>query len=500
MTTHAGFTAWGNISRCDENKYVLYDKIYTSEKYPQARQELNIMPERMYYSMHENKVSIYCVTYNHAAYIREALDGFLMQKTNFNFNILIFDDASTDGTSDIVREYQKKYPDIIYAYISPVNTYGKPERMGIMNALYDQYLTGEYIAWCEGDDAWTCEDKLQMQVDFLEKNTNCLMTTHAYKWINYAENEAASIHLFPESCYVTQEKAIIHAMPLSFMAAASLVMRKKVFFCERDGFPKCPVGDFPRELYALYHGDIYYFNNEMSIYRYMHEGSWSKKQHDNFEKGIYHGLRMIIFLMRYHSYSKKQFRKPIWGKMASYFYGVAELLCEASNPKEMIQNVSEKSNHIYDPLMKEIIAEYEWMSGHYQMDNQMEEMIAQYEHICVMGKGKYSKFIVNVLEKSEIKYDGFLLSKKEEGSQDPNVWDVLDFPYDKEKTLIIIGISQIHEDSVVKTLKEYDFKNVWCPLWFNDDICRDKAYRELRQKKMDRIISIISDVADRPEA
>lgn len=417
--------------------------------------------------MENTKVSIWCLTYNHAAYIKEALDGFLMQKTNFDFNVLIYDDASTDGTSDIVREYQKKYPDIIHAYISPVNTYGKPERRKILHDLYDQYLTGEYIACCEGDDAWTCEDKLQLQVDFLDKNADCIMTTHAYKRIDYAENKTIPQHLCSENRYLLPEEVILRIS--GSIATASLVARKKVFFRASGGFPECDVGDIPVHFYSIYHGDIYYFNKEMSIYRYMHKGSWSKEFNGNYEKATCHKLCFMDFLMKYNAYTHERFEKLVWQLMLRYFYDTVSVLCKVNKTETFIRNISRKSNHIYDSLIEEIIPVHDWMSGNYQMDNHTKEMVSKYEHICIMGKGNYSKFIVSGLEKSGIRYDGYLLSQKEEGCKEPNVWDVLDFPYNKEATLLIVGISQTQEEGITKTLKKCGFKNVWCPLWFHKE-------------------------------
>ena len=115
--------------------------------------------------MNEIKVTIYCLTYNHRDYIKDALDGFLKQKTTFGYKVLVFDDASTDGTSEILLDYQQKYPEIFQVYVSPVNTYGKPERRIVLNELYDKYLQGEYVALCEGDDAWIDCEKLQIQID-----------------------------------------------------------------------------------------------------------------------------------------------------------------------------------------------------------------------------------------------------------------------------------------------------------------------------------------------
>lgn len=79
--------------------------------------------------MEKAKVSICCITYNHEKYIRKTLDGFLMQKTNFNYEIIIHDDASTDGTQDIIKEYQNKYPDIFKLIIQTDNQYSKGKKI-----------------------------------------------------------------------------------------------------------------------------------------------------------------------------------------------------------------------------------------------------------------------------------------------------------------------------------------------------------------------------------
>lgn len=121
-------------------------------------------------------VSIICNTYNHVNYIRQCLDGFLMQETNFPIEILVHDDASTDGTADIVREYEDKYPDLIKPIYQTENQYSK----GVKVSLKYQYsrAKGKYIALCEGDDYWTDPLKLQKQVDLLENNHEFVMCSH----------------------------------------------------------------------------------------------------------------------------------------------------------------------------------------------------------------------------------------------------------------------------------------------------------------------------------
>ena len=128
-------------------------------------------------------VTIQCITYNHEPYIRQCLEGFVMQKTNFKFEAIVHDDASTDKTADIVREYAEKYPDIIKPIYETENQYSKSD--GSLGRIMNAHTKGKYIALCEGDDYWTDPLKLQKQVDFLEANPEYVLTCHRYKIYDY---------------------------------------------------------------------------------------------------------------------------------------------------------------------------------------------------------------------------------------------------------------------------------------------------------------------------
>ena len=123
-------------------------------------------------------VTIRCLTYNHEQYIRQCLDGFVMQKTNFRFEAIVHDDASTDGTVEIIREYAEKYPDIIKPIFETENQYSK--RDGSIGRIMNEHTHGKYIAICEGDDYWTDPYKLQKQVDFLESHPDYVMCSHRH--------------------------------------------------------------------------------------------------------------------------------------------------------------------------------------------------------------------------------------------------------------------------------------------------------------------------------
>lgn len=123
-------------------------------------------------------VTIQCLTYNHEPFIRQCLEGFVMQATNFRFEAIVHDDASTDRTAAIIKEYADKYPDIIKPIFEVENQYSKHD--GTIGRSIRENTHGKYIAMCEGDDYWTDPYKLQKQVDFLESHPDYVMCSHRF--------------------------------------------------------------------------------------------------------------------------------------------------------------------------------------------------------------------------------------------------------------------------------------------------------------------------------
>ena len=121
-------------------------------------------------------VSIFVATYNQQMYIHECLEGILRQTTNFNFEVIVVDDASTDNNPSIIREYANRFPDKIRPFLLNENYYRKGK-----NKFFEIFLPnarGKYVAFCEGDDFWTFDNKLQRQVDFLESHPDYSMCCH----------------------------------------------------------------------------------------------------------------------------------------------------------------------------------------------------------------------------------------------------------------------------------------------------------------------------------
>lgn len=128
------------------------------------------------YSTNQPLVSISCITFNQESYIEDTLKGFLVQKTNFPIEVLIHDDASTDRTADIIRKYEKEYPNIIKPILQTENQYSK--KICINSTFNYNRARGIYIAMCEGDDYWTNDHKLQQQFDFMEERPDLSFTCH----------------------------------------------------------------------------------------------------------------------------------------------------------------------------------------------------------------------------------------------------------------------------------------------------------------------------------
>lgn len=211
-------------------------------------------------------VSICSITYNHAPYIRQCLDGMLMQKTNFDFEIIINDDCSTDGTTEIIREYVEKYPDIVKPIYHEENQYQKGVRAMFAKFVFPK-AQGKYIALCEGDDYWTDPLKLQKQVDFLESHPEYSLCFHN-AIVHYEDTEKKD-YLFAD--VKNKEYTRTEILTNWFAPTASFVFRKEVlnsvYYKKVMESKKLVYGDLPLILSASYCGKIFGFAETMSVYR-----------------------------------------------------------------------------------------------------------------------------------------------------------------------------------------------------------------------------------------
>jgi glycosyltransferase involved in cell wall biosynthesis len=213
--------------------------------------------------MNKLKLSILCITFNQEQFIRQTLESIVMQKTNFEYEALIADDCSTDGTTEIIKEFQFKYPNII----TPVF---RTKNLGVMKNLIDLFSVtkSEYIALCEGDDYFIDENKLQIQIDFLDQNPNYTLCFHPVNVV--FENDEKPSYIFPnikDFNSFTLDELIIG----NFIQTNSIVYR-------RQEYDNLPANILPLDWYLhIYHakfGKIGFIDKVMANYRKHAGGIW----------------------------------------------------------------------------------------------------------------------------------------------------------------------------------------------------------------------------------
>lgn len=223
-------------------------------------------------------VTIRCITYNHAKYIRQCLDGFIMQKTKFRFEVFVHDDASTDGTDLIIKEYAEKYPELIKPYFETENQYSKHDGSFQRITNDPRYLKGKYIALCEGDDYWIDPFKLQKQVDIIESDPQITMVCNRTQFYSEKKRRILSEYYCKtnKNCLV-DTKDVINRNGL-YISTCSILYRKEV----RDSYPlyceNCAVGDYPLQIMCALKGDIYYIDKPLSVYRIDNPNSWAGRE------------------------------------------------------------------------------------------------------------------------------------------------------------------------------------------------------------------------------
>lgn len=217
---------------------------------------------------HDNKplVSIKNLVYNHEKYIAQALDGFLMQKTDFPFEVIVHDDASTDNSAQIIRKYEKKFPSIIKPIYETENQYSKHD--GSLGRIVNSKLSGKYIALCEGDDYWIDENKLQMQVDFLENNPEYTMCFHS------AELDVVEKHNVPYAMQNIKEQdySATEIFENWIVPTASVVFKKSVLNYPMKNEKKIMFGDIVLFEKSAHLGKVRGFAKKMSVYRIHDQG------------------------------------------------------------------------------------------------------------------------------------------------------------------------------------------------------------------------------------
>lgn len=295
------------------------------------------------------KLSIVTTTYNQEKYIRQALDSFVNQKTNFPFEVVISDDCSTDSTRKIISEYANKYPDIVKPIFNEKN-------LGPMDNLIEtlSLITSEYVALCDGDDYWTDNDKLQKQVDFLDAHKDYSICFHKTKI--FFENSEFEDVSWPVS--YKQDSDLNDLLKENIIPANTVVYRwiYRNDIKLRDIFPKDIVpADYYIHLMHAEKGKIRYIDEEMSHYRRHDKGMWwlTATPDGKNEFNIKYGKKFIKF----YNEIEKHFNldsKVFWYHKKDLIYNIIVTFVKKGMFKDL--NMFREGNEdVFDACLNEII-------------------------------------------------------------------------------------------------------------------------------------------------
>lgn len=217
-------------------------------------------------------ISCCIITYNHASYIEQAIESVLAQQHQYSFEIIIADDCSTDGTTDIIKGYRQKYPGLIALIIQPVNVGASKNFMSLLKAA-----GGKYIAYLEGDDYWSNNRKLQKQVDFLEQHPGySICFSNVLETFSEDLNDPQNVlHGGSGSKATTTINDLLRG---NYIQTASVVFKNKLFNYFPGWYADLMPGDWPLHLLNAQFGNIYYDSECMCVHRNYSEGVWSSEK------------------------------------------------------------------------------------------------------------------------------------------------------------------------------------------------------------------------------
>jgi len=226
------------------------------------------------------KVSVAMITYNHEEFIAQALDGVLIQSTNFDYEIVIGEDCSTDNTRNIILDYEKRYPGRFHLLLNEQNLGAHANAVQVHGAC-----RGEYIALLEGDDYWTSPHKLQKQVDFLDSHPECAICFHNAR-IVYEDESCDSRNYCPDD---QKEISTLEDLLVGdFIPTCSTVFRRGLFGELPDWVYSVMNGDWAGHILNAQHGKIGYINEIMADFRSHPGGIWSRLNREEVLTALIH--------------------------------------------------------------------------------------------------------------------------------------------------------------------------------------------------------------------
>lgn len=244
----------------------------------------------------KTEITVIVMTYNQKEYISKALDSILSQNIDIGYSILIHDDCSNDGTYEILLDYQTKYPNKIQIIHQETRKFLVDGFNMMIYKYVVPHIETKYVAYCDGDDFWCDDFKLQKQYDFMEKHKDYSMCFHSAYQLKNDEDMSSK-------WFISKEKDIdmtdlINDKPGICVATSSIFLRKEVFVDFPDWRKAFPVEDVPMYIMAAIYGKIHCLSDVMCVYRQFASGSWTSQNKNNLDRKAKHlnGIKEAIII------------------------------------------------------------------------------------------------------------------------------------------------------------------------------------------------------------
>lgn len=262
----------------------------------------------------EPLVSVLLISYNEEKYISKAIESILKQKTTFKFEIICHDDASTDGTQIVIQEYYRKYPEIIVPLLQKSNKMQKGHQI-VMEYCYP-LVRGKYIAYCDGDDYWSNDEKLQIQVEFLENNPEYSMCLHDFSFLYEKKDKMKRSACGKRERDISINELIIwNYKKIPQLGAAvfrtNLAKNRPDLFAKIGGGENSlrPISDLPLYIYLGLNGRVKYIPIVMTVWRRRVSGTWANGAKK--ENIINFNYEKIEFFEKLNTYSCERYEDSI---------------------------------------------------------------------------------------------------------------------------------------------------------------------------------------------
>ncbi len=411
-------------------------------------------------------VSVLCITYNHALYIENMLEGLLNQKTTFDVEYIIHDDQSIDGTQKILERYESKYPGFFHMMYEEENQTKKGVK--IFQQIMLPKARGKYIAICEGDDCWIDSHKLQEQIDFLENNPDYVCVAH--NAIKIDGNNCIPFNMYSSSREVVPEDIIYRHFP--YLPTSSKVFRRDAFELSGIYLNSGFIGDVATEFHAITKGRIFYIDKIMSVYRFGIKGSYTVMMSKWWEIDFKNRLYFYEFLKKFNRETGEKYKYPISLYMSTTaddfipkVYNSKISRGEFLSAVEKIKSETVSCNmHWADELVRVInifVYNREEMYAKKVLDR------SRKGKIYIYGAGDFGLKLGNWLLNENVDFEGYLVSAI--GKQDDRCLGKPVYEIDSIKKslnsddLILVGVDAEKCDGIIKKLKEEQIDNYMCP-------------------------------------